>query len=117
VTNSPAPAPKQPRVAKHLMTPGQPRVVRESTSVGTVQKWVLSALAATTIMHLAGGLVLAAAFLDTTGKQVAMLMIATAFGLIAIIAALLIHQVRVLSPWLLLGLLPTAVGVYFIFVR
>ena len=105
------------RVAKHLMTPGQPRVVRESMSVSTVQKWVLSALAATTIMHMAGGLVLAAAFLDSTGKQIAMLAIATAFGVLAVVAALLIHQVRVLSPWLLLGLLPTAVGIYFIFVR
>jgi hypothetical protein len=99
------------------MTPGQPRVVRESMSIGTVQKWVLSALAATTIMHMAGGLVIAAAFLDGTGKQVAMLAIATAFGLLAMVAALLIHQARVLSPWLLLGLVPTLVGVYFIFVR
>lgn len=111
------PSERPVRVAKHLMTPGQPRVVRESMSIGTVQKWVLSALAATTIMHMAGGLVLAAAFLDSTGKQVAMLVIATAFGVLAVVAALLIHQVRVLSPWLLLGLLPTVVGVYFIFVR
>jgi hypothetical protein len=99
------------------MTPGQPRVVRESMSIGTVQKWVLSVLAATTVMHLAGGFVLAATTLDTTGKQIAMLGIATAFGLIAILSALLIHQTRLLSPWLLIGLLPTAVGVYFIFVR
>jgi hypothetical protein len=68
-------------------------------------------------MHLAGGLVVAAAFLDGTGKQVAMLTIATAFGVIAMASALLIHQVRVLSPWLLLGLLPTAAGIYFIFLR
>ncbi len=114
MSNSPV---RPPRVAKHLMTPGQPRAVRESMSVGTVQKWVLSVLAATTIMHLSGGLVFAAYFLDTTAKQVAMLVIASAFGLIAIAAALLIHQVKVLSPWLLLGLVPTLVGVYFIFVR
>ncbi|HSV39327.1 MAG TPA: hypothetical protein VLI04_11260 [Nocardioidaceae bacterium] len=111
------PAPRPPRVAKHLMTPGQPRVVRESMGVGKVQKWVLSTLAATTIMHLAGGLVLAAAFLDGAGKQVAMLGIATAFGVLAMAAALLIHQRSVLSPWLVLGLVPTLVGVYFIFVR
>ena len=111
------PAPRQPRVAKHLMTPGQPRVVRESMSIGTVQKWVLSALAATTIMHMAGGLVIAAYFLDGAGKQAAMLVIATAFGVLAMVAALLIHQKSVLSPWLLLGLMPTVVGVYFIFVR
>ena len=111
------PAPRPPRVAKHLMTPGQPRVVRDPMSIGTVQKWVLSVLAATTIMHLAGGLALAATTLDTTGKQIAMLGIAAAFGLIAILSALLIHQTRLLSPWLLLGLLPTAVGVYWVFLR
>jgi len=111
------PSDRPVRVAKHLMTPGQPRVVRESMSVGKVQKWVLSALAATTIMHLSAGLVIAAAFLDGAGKQVAMLLIATAFGVIAMAAALLIHQARLLSPWLLVGLVPAAVGVYFIFVR
>ena len=112
MSNHPAP---RTRRAKHLMTPGQPRAVRESMSVGSVQKWVVSALAATTIMHLAGGLAFAAYFLDTTAKQVAMLAIATAFGLIAIAAARLIHQVRVLSPWLLIGLTPALVGGYFIF--
>jgi uncharacterized membrane protein len=112
-----SPTPRPPRVAKHLMTPGQPRVVRESMGVGKVQKWVLSTLAATTIMHMAGGLVLAAAFLDSTGKQVAMLGIATAFGVLAMVAALLIHQRNALSPWLALGLLPTLVGAYFIFLR
>ena len=112
------PAPQRPaRVAKHLMTPGQPRVVREPMSIGRVQKWVLSALAATTIMHLSAGLVIAAAFLDGTAKQLAMLAIATAFGVIAMAAALLIHQVRVLNPLLLVGFLPALVGSYFIFVR
>jgi hypothetical protein len=112
------PTPREPRVAKHLMTPGQPRAVnRESMSVGTVQKWVLSVLAATTIMHLSGGLVFAAAFLDGAGKQIAMLVIATAFGVLAMLAALIIHQARLLSPLLLLGLVPPLVGVYFIFIR
>jgi hypothetical protein len=112
------PAPREPRVAKHLMTPGQPRPVRQaSMSTGTVQKWVLSVLAATTIMHLSGGLVVAAYFLDGAAKQAAMLVIATAFGLIAMSAARLIHQKSVLSPWLLPGLVPSLVGAYFIFVR
>jgi formate-dependent nitrite reductase membrane component NrfD len=108
---------RPPRVAKHLMTPGQPRVVRESMSVATVQKWVLSTLAATTILHLSGGLVFAAAFLEGTGKQVAMLVIASAFGMIAMAAALLIHQRSLVSPWLLVGLLPATVGVYFMYLR
>jgi drug/metabolite transporter (DMT)-like permease len=100
------------------MTPGQPRPVsRDTMSLSTVQRWVLSVLAATTIMHLSGGLVVAAAFLDTTARQVGLLVIATAFGLLAVVAALLIHHKHPLSPWLVVGLLPTVVGVYFIFLR
>lgn len=86
-------------------------------SLGSVQKWVLSSLTATTIMHMAGGLVLAAVFVDGVGRQVGLLAVATAFGVLAMVAALLIHGARLLSPWLLLGLLPTVVGAYVIFVR
>jgi hypothetical protein len=100
------------------MTPGQPRPVRrDPMSTSTVQKWVMSILATSTIWHLAVGLVVAAAYLDTTGKKIAMLVIASAFGVIGMVAARLIHQVRVLTPWLLVGLIPTAAGVWFIFLR
>ena len=40
-------------------------------SLSTVQKWVLSTLAATTIMHLAIGLVVAAAFSDGLDEKIA----------------------------------------------
>jgi hypothetical protein len=104
------------RPRKHLMTPGQPRPQnRERMSLGTVQKWVLSTLAATTVLHLAAGLVVAAAFVEKVSSQVGLLVIAGAFGVIAVVAALLIHQHRLLSPWLLLGLLPSAVGAWLIF--
>ena len=36
-------------------------------------------------------------------------------GVIAVAAGLLIHGRRPLSPWLLLGLLPAAVGAWFTF--
>ncbi len=98
------------------MDPGNPRLMnREPMSIGRVQKWVLSSLAATTIMHLAVGLVVAAAFADRLDAQVGLLLIGAAFGLIAIVAALMIHQHRLLSPWLLLGLLPSLVGVAVVF--
>ena len=107
---------QQPRVRKHLMDPDNPRPQRrESMSIGTVQKWVLSSLAALTIMHLAIGLVVAAAFSERLDAQVGLLLIAAAFGVIAIIAALLIHQHRLLSPWLLIGLIPSVVGALVIF--
>jgi hypothetical protein len=108
--------PTPPKVRKHLMTPGQPRPQRaEPMSLGRVQRWVLSMLAATTIMHLSGGLVVAAVFSDKEVSRIGLLVIAGAFGIIAIAAALLIHRRSPFSPWLLLGLVPAAIGAYFVF--
>lgn len=83
-------------------------------SIGNVQKWVLSSLAAVTIGHLSLGMVVAALFApeERLDSRVGLLVIAGLFGLIAIAAARLIHQWRLLSPWLLLGLLPALVGAY-----
>ena len=55
---SPTPRPR----AKHLMDPNNPRPVhpRRETSVTTVQRWVLSVLVVTTIVHLSVGVVAAA---------------------------------------------------------
>jgi hypothetical protein len=104
-----------PRVRKHLMTPGQPRPQnREPMSLGRVQRWVLSTLAATTILHLSVGLMVAAAFADRRDARVGLLVIGTVFGVIAVAAALVIHRKRPLSPWLLLGLLPGAVGAWLV---
>jgi hypothetical protein len=104
-----------PAVRKHLMTPGQPRPQRQSMSLSSVQRWVMSTLVATTIMHLAAGVVVAAYFSDRVDSQIGLLVIAGAFGIIAIEAALLIHRHRPVSSWLLLGLLPALVGAYIIF--
>ena len=102
-------------VRKHLMDPGNPRPMnREPMSIGRVQKWVLSTLAATTIMHLAIGLVVAAAFAERVDAQVGLLVIGAAFGVIAVLAALVIHQHRLLSGWLALGLVPSVVGAFVI---
>jgi hypothetical protein len=106
----------RPPVRKHLMDPHNPRPQnREPMSLGRVQKWVLSTLAATTILHLAAGLVVAAVFSERVDAQVGLLAIGAAFGVIAILAALIIHQHRLLSPWLLLGLVPSIVGAVVIF--
>lgn len=103
-------------VRRHLMDPGNPRPTnREPMSIGRVQKWVMSSLAATTILHLAIGLVVAAVFAERRDAQVALLLIGAASGVIAMVAALLIHQHRLLSPWLLIGLLPSLVGVVVVF--
>jgi hypothetical protein len=98
------------------MDPLNPRPQnREPMSLGRVQKWVLSTLAATTILHLAAGLVVAAIFSERIDAQIGLLAIGAAFGVIAILAALIIHQHRLLSPWLLLGLVPSLVGAAIIF--
>ena len=107
--------PGPPAVRKHLMVPGQPRPQRQSMSLSTVQKWVMSTLVATTIMHLAAGVVVAAYFSDRVDSQIGLLVISGAFGVIAIEAALLIHRHRPVSSWLLVGLLPALVGAWWIF--
>lgn len=106
----------RPPVRRHLMDPHNPRAQnREPMSLGRVQRWVLSTLAATTIMHLAIGLVVAAIFSDRIDQQIGLLVIGAAFGVIAMVAALIIHRHRLLSAWLALGLAPSVVGAFLIF--
>lgn len=103
---------------RHLMDPNAPRPTPSgSMSLGQVQKWVLSALAATTILHLSAGLVIAAIFIDEArvDGRVGLNVIAAAFGVIAVAVARAIHQKSLASPWLLLGLLPGLVGLWLTF--
>lgn len=103
---------------KHLMDPNAPRpVVSRSAaerSLTRVQRWVASTLAATTILHLSAGLVLAAMYLPhpTLSAQIGLNVIAAAFGVMAVAAGLFIHGRKIGSPWLLLGVLPGIVGVW-----
>lgn len=112
--------PTPPRRARHLMDPDAPRPQRdhasEAKNLTRVQRWVLSVLAVTTIFHLVVGLIVAAITLDDPrpGAQVGLCLIAGAFGVIAVAAALAIHGRRPLSAWLLVGLIPSAVGIYLV---
>lgn len=113
------PVRKRPR---HLMDPDNPRrEVRKPSDSGPmhlepVQKWVLSALAFTTIIHMAGGLVIAAMYVDDsrTDAQIGLNILAAAFGVIAVAVARAIHQKKLVSPWLLLGLVPGIVGLFLV---
>jgi len=98
--------------AKHLMDPANPVRQVNDRSLTNVQRWVASVLAVTTIFHLAMGLVVAAVFTDegNQASRIGLCLIAGAFGVIAIGVGLAIHGRRPVSPWSLLGLLPTAVG-------
>jgi len=99
---------------KHLMTPGVPRPPSRGKSMSTaqVQKWVTSVLAASLIGHFAGGIVVGALSVPRGSSRIGLLVIAGILGLIAVGAFRILHQWRILSPWLLLGLLPASVGVY-----
>ncbi len=110
-----------PRRQRHLIDPNAPRPVRDHASenkdLSRVQRWVMSALVVTTIFHLVMGLILAALLIDNPrpGAQVGLCLIAGAFGVIAIAVAFLIHGKRPFTPWLLLGLVPSAVGLFLIY--
>jgi 4-hydroxybenzoate polyprenyltransferase len=97
------------------MTPGQARPPQRSSSLTAVQRWVMSSLTAITILHLSAGIVVAAYFSSRRSAQIGLLAIGTVFGVLAFVGALLIHRRSPLSPWLLLGLVPGAVGAFLIF--
>lgn len=112
---------QQPRRARHLMDPNAPRRTRdqhesEQRSLTRVQRWVMSVLAVTTLLHLQVGLIVAALFLDDPrpGAEVGLCLIAGAFGVIGVALALVIHGRRPLSPWLVAGLVPAAVGLWLV---
>ncbi len=106
-----------PRRRRHLMDPANPVRPVDDRSLTHVQRWVTSTLAVLTIAHLAAGLVLAALETPTsaTAARIGLTVIAGAFGVLAVTAGLAIHRRRVLSPWLVLGLLPTVVGLWLAF--
>jgi hypothetical protein len=114
------PRPVKPR--KHLMTPGQPRPQStRSTSLTTVQRWVMSTLAVSTGLHLAAGLVLAAHYVDVRSSAIGLLVIAGVLGVLTMAGGILIHRSPLLvrgrlpHPLLLVGLLPPALGAWWIF--
>lgn len=88
-------------------------------SLTRVQRWVMSTLVTTTVLHMSSGLVLAAFAVDEgrTDARIGLLVIAAAFGMAAFAAGLLVHRRPVFSPWLLLGWIPTVIGAWFLFGR
>ncbi|KQY55502.1 MULTISPECIES: hypothetical protein [unclassified Nocardioides] len=104
--------------AKHLMDPNNPRpsVRKDAMHVSHVQKWVMSVLAVTTILHLVVGLVLAAAMVedDRLDAQIGLLVIAGIFGVLSVAVGRVIHQRSMLTPWLLLGPVPALIGAWFV---
>lgn len=104
-----------PRRAKHLIDPTAPRKRASPEDVARlerVQRTVMSVLVGTTIFHLSVGLVIAAVVIDDSERvaQVGLCVLGGAFGVVAIAAAFAIHRRAIASPWLLVGFVPTLVG-------
>lgn len=107
--------PRPPRRARHLIDPARPRTratAEDLARLERVQRSVMSVLVVTTVAHLSVGLVIAAVVIDDSqrGPQVGLCLLGGAFGITAVAAALAIHRRSFASPWLVLGLLPTVVG-------
>ena len=77
----------------------------------------MSSLALTTALIFAGGLTVLAGTVARAGAKPGLLVIAALVGLMAMVGVRALNEVRWLSPWLLIGLLPAAVGWYVLYMR
>ncbi|KRE95140.1 hypothetical protein ASG76_05500 [Nocardioides sp. Soil774] len=118
---SSVPARRTEKGRGHLLDLDAPRRVvqdpeKDARDLARVQRWVMSTLAVTTILHLVVGLVVAAVMLDgPPSSRAGLAVIAGVFGAMAVATGLAIHGKRIVSPWLLLGVVPTLVGLYLAF--
>jgi hypothetical protein len=73
---------------------------------------VMSVLLVTTLLHFSAGIALAAIFMDESevGGRIVLNVLAALTGVLAVAAGRAIHGKRLVSAWLLLGLVPGVVG-------
>jgi hypothetical protein len=82
--------------------------------VERVQRWVASALVLTVCTLFATGMAILSGTVDRAGAQPGLLILSCVVGLMAMAGVRVINQRSVLTPWLLLGLLPAiVVGSYY----
>lgn len=101
----------------HLLDPDNlPPRQSSGMSMTSVQRWVMTVLAVTTILHLSLGLLIAAAYVPESrpDARVGLVILAGVTGVLAVAAGFAIHLRPLLTPWLLVGLLPAVVGALFI---
>jgi hypothetical protein len=93
------------------MDPANPQRQVNDHSLTRVQRWIMSVLAVTTILHLSAGLIVAGVFIDDMpSASIGLCLIAGAFAVIAVGVGLAIHQRPLISPWLALGAIPALIG-------
>lgn len=89
--------------------------------VEQVQRWVMSALVMVTGLIFAGGLCFLAGAADDEfvqpGAKPALLVIAGVVGVLTMAGARAIHQSRIASPWLVVGVVPALVGWWWLYLR
>lgn len=82
--------------------------------VERVQRWVMSTLLLTVCALFATGMAILSGTVDRAGARPGLLMISGAVGLMAMAGMRAINLKRIVSPWLVLGLLPAMiVGSYY----
>ncbi len=101
------------------MDPSQPRKPADPEALARlerVQRRVVSALVITTIVHLVGGLIIAADHVDEdrTDAQVGLVVLAGLFAVVGIVATLAINRRPLVSWWLALAVLPTVAGLWWV---
>lgn len=112
--------PGRQKQRRHLIdfdNPPPPRASRdEEERLTRVQQWVMSALAVTTVGHLSAGLVVAALAIDGhLDARIGLMVIAAVVGVLGMVLGLVIHRRSPLNPLILLGLLPAAIGAFWVF--
>lgn len=100
---------------RHLMDPNAKRPAPDPEALARlerVQRWVMSVLIVTTILHLSAGLAIASAFVDPDRLDaiIGINVVAALFGVVAVAAGLAVHKQSLVSPWLAIGLLPGIIG-------
>jgi hypothetical protein len=82
--------------------------------VERVQRWVMSALLLTVSTLFATGMAILSGTVDRAGARPGLLVISGVVGLMAMAGVRAINLKSLLTPWLLLGLLPAVVvGSYY----
>ena len=77
--------------------------------VERVQRWVMSTLLLTVCALLATGMAILSGTVDRAGARPGLLIISGAVGLMAMAGMRAINLKRIVTPWLLLGLLPALI--------
>lgn len=116
------PTASQPTRRRHLMDPNAPRKApdpQDLERLARVQRRVSSALIITTILHLTAGFIIAADHVDDDrlDAQLGLIVIASLFMVGGIAATLAVNGRSWKSAWLLVGLVPGVLGLWWVVLR